>query len=31
MGPRTRRAAERRAVGAVIKEFGSGPSVVQAL
>jgi len=31
MGARTRRAAERRAVGAVIKEFGSGPSVVQAL
>ena len=31
MGPRTRRAAERRAVVAVIKDFGSGPSVVQAL
>jgi len=31
MGPRTRRAAERRAVGAVIKEFGSGPLVKQAL
>jgi len=30
MGARTRRAAERRAVGAVIKESGSGPSVVQA-
>jgi len=31
MGARTRRAAEQRAVGAFIKEFGSGPSVVQAL
>ena len=31
MGPGTRRGAERRAVGAVVKEFGSGPSVVQAL